>query len=119
MIPRNLLLSSRLQCKSQGGLSRSSYTKRTSESYNVEGSYYRILRERLLLKSDGNGPLKLLYPKSKTSRSFSSPISFGIYPDNKLFRKILWKLSTSIQFRKKHIREKATVSSVGKFYMLT
>lgn len=42
-----------------------------------------------LWKFEGIGPLKLLFPKSKTSSSSSSPISSGIVPQKALFRKIL------------------------------
>ena len=83
------LLSSKLHKKSQDGLSRISLKEGTGENDNVKGSYYRVIRERLLLKSDGNDPLKLLYPKSKTSRFFKSPISFGIFPEKELLRKML------------------------------
>jgi hypothetical protein len=76
------------------------HINRTSENNNVKGSYYRVIRERLLPKSDGNDPVKLLYPKSKYSRSFNSPISFGIFPEKELLRKILQKASTSNQFVK-------------------
>lgn len=62
---------------------------KTSEDKNVEGLYYSVVKIGLLPKSDGNGPLKLLFPKSKTSRSFNFPISFGIFPVKELFRKIL------------------------------
>ena len=41
---------------------------------------YRIVSERLLQSSAGTGPVKLLYPKSNTSNSFSSPIPSGIIP---------------------------------------
>lgn len=77
------------------------HINRTSENNNVKRSYYRVVRERLFPKSDGNGPLKLLYPKSKTSRSFNSPISFGIFPEKELLRKILQKANTSNQIMKK------------------
>jgi hypothetical protein len=77
------------------------HINRTSENNNVKRSYYRVVRERLLPKSDGNGPLKLLYPKSKTSSSFNSPISFGIFPEKELLRKILQKANTSNQIMKK------------------
>lgn len=77
------------------------HINRTRENNNVKRSYYRVVRERLLPKSDGNDPLKLLYPKSKTSRSFNSPISFGIFPEKELLRKILQKANTSNQIMKK------------------
>lgn len=59
------------------------------QSRNLLLSSKRVVRARLLLKSDGNAPLKLLYPKSKTSSSIKSPISFGIFPENELLRKII------------------------------
>ena len=50
---------------------------------------YRIVSERLLPSSAGSGPVKLLYPKSNNSNSFSSPIPSGIIPVKELLRKTL------------------------------
>lgn len=49
----------------------------------------RVVKEKLLPKSEGNGPLKLLNPKSRISSSFNSPISLGTVPKNELLRRII------------------------------
>jgi hypothetical protein len=41
---------------------------------------YRVVSDRLFAKFEGNGPLKLLYPKSNASSSFNSAISLGMFP---------------------------------------
>ena len=44
-------------------------------------STYRVIKDELLpSSSDGNGPLKLLCPKSRTSSSSNCSISLGIFP---------------------------------------
>lgn len=50
---------------------------------------HRMTRDRLSPRLDGRGPLKLLYPRSNTFNSFSSPIPIGIIPENELLRKFL------------------------------
>lgn len=49
----------------------------------------RIVRDRLLPRLAGIGTQRLLYPKSNTSSSFSSPISSGMVPEKELLRKII------------------------------
>lgn len=49
----------------------------------------RVVRDRLLPSSDGKDPLKLLYPKSNTSSSFSFAISPGMFPQKELLRRIM------------------------------
>jgi len=69
---------------------------------------YRIAREILLPRSAGGCPLKLLYPKSKTSNSFNSTNPSGMVPEKELFRKILQHIHPPI------IRTKAKIEFMKK-----
>lgn len=75
------------------GLLRRKTWKRTKVFFGMKFKYqvnYRVVRDGLLPRySEGNGPEKLLYPKSRISSSSNCSISFGMSPKKVLLRKML------------------------------